>query len=752
MEWVPGLVLAKALEKTQRSIRRIALRSGWKFREATCRGGTRREYAVAALPPEVRSKVAVYFEQQQAEEDRRLQQEALSQAQEGELNRRISAAVAPLVAEDREKERVRLQRHEESLVKFHQLPRWQQNYALAKWEVIQAFENFMRENRFPLTTGQELFTREYNLLRVPVEDWVCEIYPEVAFTTLRTWIDQEYKHGMLGLIDCYGYHRKGSGFIDTCPELRKAILGILGHWPHARASQILEALRAQAPQEAQGLEIRTLQRFLKHYKAVENPSGFKFLADPNRWRHEDQVSFGSAFGDICRLNQLWEMDSSPADVMLKEGRYAILGVIDVYSRRLLLLVSRTSRATMVCTLFRWALLTWGVPESIKTDNGKEYIGSHFMRVIHDLKLEHIQCSFRSPEQKPFIEAAFKTFAYGLIELRPDYIGHSVAERKSLQEREAIARRMRQPGEVIQIHATAAELQDFCDDWTEAVYGRNPHSGEGMEGRSPFEVAAAWREPVRKIQDERALDILLAPVPGNRGRRIVRPKGIEIENAWYQSPGLIPYINQQLHCRWDPDNIGKIRVFGGHDLSEFLCEAANPEREGLNISLKEAAVAAHARQKAFIQEANREIKAAMKEIKKADIAQTVIEHRKAEAEKVLMLPHATVPHETLGLWEAAAAVKASERRIHPSVATISPEDREKALRFIEQYEAQEEIEEPKDQYKRLRLQETRTTEEEAWMRNFEQTPEGRGVLKFLQYREEDQEALERERQERSASVG
>ena len=66
---------------------------------------------------------------------------------------------------------------------------------------------------------------------------------------------------------------------------------------------------------------------------------------------------------VIRLNQVWELDSTPADVMCADGRHVIVGAMDAWSRRGRLLVVPVSRATAICALLRRCLIDWGVPET-----------------------------------------------------------------------------------------------------------------------------------------------------------------------------------------------------------------------------------------------------------------------------------------------------------------------------------------------------------------------------------------------------
>jgi len=56
--------------------------------------------------------------------------------------------------------------------------------------------------------------------------------------------------------------------------------------------------------------------------------------------------------------------------------------------------------------------------------------------------------------------------------------------------------------------TAAEVQELLERWLDAVYGNRPHAG--LHGSTPNAEFAAGeaRGEVRRVTDERLLDVLL----------------------------------------------------------------------------------------------------------------------------------------------------------------------------------------------------------------------------------------------------
>ena len=99
-------------------------------------------------------------------------------------------------------------------------------------------------------------------------------------------------------------------------------------------------------------------------------------------------------------------------------RYAIVAAIDIWSRQARVLVVPTSRATAIATLLRCCILEWGMPEAVRTDEGKDYTSRHVLGVLADLEVEHRPCPPYTPEAKPFVERFLGTLTRDLFATLP----------------------------------------------------------------------------------------------------------------------------------------------------------------------------------------------------------------------------------------------------------------------------------------------------------------------------------------------
>jgi hypothetical protein len=66
-------------------------------------------------------------------------------------------------------------------------------------------------------------------------------------------------------------------------------------------------------------------------------------------------------------------------------------------------------------------------------------------------------------------------------------------------------------------------------------------------------------PVRRIDDERTLDMILSPMPG-QGFRTVTKKGIRLENTVYFAAELHPMVGKRVLVRIDQQDMGRIYCF------------------------------------------------------------------------------------------------------------------------------------------------------------------------------------------------
>lgn len=458
----------------------------------------------------------------------------------------------------------------------------------ARLAVIAAFELFERGLRLNRQGCLAVFCDKYEMGSIKVEDWVKQTIPSVSRRSLMRWMSIK----RLGCVDNLAVDRSkaraGTGVLDTANggKVKAFVLSLIAHAPQLSAAQVRtqvedefgDALQVVSKGVQSSIEvppIRTFQHFLKVLKETHKVELVK-LTNPDKFRSTMALSGVGTLRHITDPNALWQIDASPVDALCVDGRHAIYACIDIATRRTIWYVSRTPRASAVALLIRKAILAWGVPDTIKTDNGSDFVAQDTKRLFSSIGITMELSEAYSPQQKGHVERAIKTFQHQFASLLPGYVGHSVAERKAIEDRKSFADRLGQDtAEAFGVSLSGAELQQAIDRWSETMYAHAPHGG--LKGRTPFQAAAESTTPIRTV-DERALDVLLMPVAGKNGIRTTTKFGIRIDHYHYICAAILP--GTDVFVRRDPNDMGRVHAFTP-DHGTYLGEAICPELSGIH---------------------------------------------------------------------------------------------------------------------------------------------------------------------------
>ena len=639
------------------SVSRLAKKEGWTSRTRQQVGGGL-EYHVTNLPPAARKQLATTTAPSATDN----QQAGKTAARKNQISQSLDLAT------DARKKQA-------GLAAMAVLSGEPKARATARLEILGALDRYQSITGINISTARKLFAATYNEGGIAVSTRTQDIISDISARSLDRWAGALTKNGAAALAGDYG-NRTGSSKIDQDPELKDFVLGMITERPHCSPKQVLTAIKARFNSD-KAPAIRSLQRWMNRWKE-DNAELFTAVSNPDAWKNKYMYAFGDASGDIARLNQRWEFDSTPADIMLTDGRHNIIGVIDVYSRRVKMVVSRTSKASAVASLIRHTILEWGVPEEAKTDNGADYVSEHIKRVFTGLEVTQTLCTPYQAWEKPHIERFFHTFSHGLLELVNGYIGHNVEDRNAIESRRSFADRLLDRNQVVDINLTADELQTYCDRWVTDLYHHEPHAG--LNGKTPFEITAASTDQIRAISNQRALDLLLAEAPTNKGIRTVGKKGIRVDSGLYIAIELGRYSGEQVAVRYDPEDYGVIYVYSLD--GTFICLAEDPTVTGANR--KEIAAIAKTRQREAVQKKRKELKRIATKQNVRDIAEEVLNHAHS-AHNVTAFPQPTTPHQSAGMEAAAEAALANQI---PSKHTATPVDDQAHQASVAQFEQAE----------------------------------------------------------------
>ena len=246
--------------------------------------------------------------------------------------------------------------------------------AYTKTKIVEACTRFAKANQLHKKPARAAFCSLYaqgELASIYIDKKTKELIPSLSVSTLLRWQKQLKAEGVASLAGKkLGQTRS---IIEASPEIKELVMGILVKYPHSSAQHIQSSIKIRFGNVC---SLRAVQRFLAKWKE-DNKQVFTSLSNPDVWRSRYRAAGGNASADILRLNQVWEFDSTKADIMLSDNkRHVIVGCISVYTRRLKFHVSRSSSSMAVASLLKKAIIDWGVPEIIVTDNGSDYVSKH----------------------------------------------------------------------------------------------------------------------------------------------------------------------------------------------------------------------------------------------------------------------------------------------------------------------------------------------------------------------------------------
>ena len=641
-EWftTKDLIKFDGLPSTEPGIRKKADTEAWESRPRTKGKGL--EYHIDSLPAKARTAIKI------------------SQAKK-------AASSVTIINDDS----ARQLRKEQSLERYRQLSDSLKRTIDAKLEILEAAKAFHTASGLSKGAAYTEFAKAYKADDITVEPWVREVQPACSRPRLYEWEKALKEHGIDALAGDRGKGRRATGAIDTQPALREYIIGMIVAQPHIKMSVLFKAMNAEfAGTDINLVSLRSLERWVDKWKQ-DNAQVFCAVTSPDKWKNKYMAAMGSASEHVIALNQLWEFDSTPADLMLTDGRHSILGVIDVYSRRTIFVVMPTSDSKGVAKVIRRAILEWGVPQVAKTDNGADYKSKWIKHVFKALDIEQEFCPPFQGWKKPHIERVFKTFSHDVAELLPGFIGHNVSERQLIESRKSFSDRLFKKDQLIEVKMSSAELQQFCNDWLAHEYHSREHASLKC---SPNEQVASWAGAIRTVSNERLLDVLLSEPAGTR---TIRKDGISLNGGTYIHAELAAHMGESVSVFYDETDMGRIYVYNSN--GEFLCTAEDPSITG--VSRTEVAAKAKDVQREAVQEERRRLKAASRKVTKRDVAQQILEHRAAEerAEKVRHFPRPQVEHGSAGLSAAADALNANQNQLPSWFDKDQPIDTEPATK-------------------------------------------------------------------------
>lgn len=707
-EWFTASELAglPGMPATDRAIRIRADKQGWQSRPR--RSGKGSEYHIHSLPGETRRVLA---EQAVAE-----QGQAVTDHAAGAL------AMAKLM----EREKPIKPDAGRKLLTLGEAPRKKVDARLLILNAASTFlTSYIAVDQGEI--GRALFVEAYRERRLPLPNSVYAAQRPFSKSTLRRWQDSLHGEGPAALAG--NYQRERPSTVEQSPDLGPFLTALVTAKPHlANKWQTLHETVSQYNEMNQlGWHIpsqSSLRRWLGKWLA-ENKVAFTFATNPEGYNNQYRTAVEEMYPWVSRPNDVWEFDSTPVDAMLVDGRHSIIAVIDVYTRRVSLLVAKTSSSEGICLLLRKTLLGWGTLNEnglMRTDNGSDYVSQRVMSVCSLLGINVSRSNAYSGWEKPFIERFFRTLSHGLIELLPSYIGHSVADRQVIEARKSFAKRLeekRKPEaekEIYNLAMTADQLQTLLDSWVEAYYHRRKHR---MLGMSPNEKYQQARYSRAEVVDASALDLLL----NHLGEATVGKGFINAGGLKYTAPELAEHSwkAQRVSVFVDPNDVGRAYLYRTGDWSERI-EAINAELLGNGISPDAWRAAKKADSKALTA-FRREMKNLAKTFGIDDLHRDLVDHMVEQAKDTLQFQQKVSQLDNPALAALSGVLGQQEDRSYSAAELTAIEQQREARAERREAEARRERPQLKSEFEvakdlaERQLQEPLNEHDAQWLKRY-----------------------------------
>lgn len=233
----------------------------------------------------------------------------------------------------------------------------------ARLAILAAAEKFRAASRSSVEADQA-FCLAYNTGTIALDSWIYDRVRRVSPRTLRRWWEAIKAGEPMRLTASSRLNRQGTARLLLAEQgaVEKYITALLIQQPYLTADKIrlmvavefgeaLSVIRAGGRVETVALPgLRAFNRFLAGLRE-RNRHLLLARTDPDRYKSSVRIA-GLSRDQVTRLNPLWEIDASPADVLTKDGRHSLYVLIDVYSRRILTLITKTPRAEAALLLIR----------------------------------------------------------------------------------------------------------------------------------------------------------------------------------------------------------------------------------------------------------------------------------------------------------------------------------------------------------------------------------------------------------------
>lgn len=425
--------------------------------------------------------------------------------------------------------------------------------------VVKAYESFRKE----------YLKRDYR--KAFIEYFKSE-YPEIDAELklnagkLEDWVKKYKENGAAGLTD--GRGGSGKGTTSLSEDMQNDFLSLYLTDKKPPITTCYNVLKIYY--DDQGIKIPHLSSF-KRFASSIPPSVISLYREGKKHFSDNHIaSIPTVYERNMKSNDEWVADHHIYDVMVNgSGKIARAWLsiwFDRHSRAVVGYVINLCEpnADIVLDSFIDAVTKNGVPKRVHIDNGKDYKAHDLFNCDNPESLVSVlnvavRHAIPYNAKAKSVERLFRTLE-DLNKLLDSYIGNSPGNRPESMK-----------GLNKKIASKCMTYEEF-KQYAEAVikvYNNTPHSGRGMNNRTPKEVYEADLESVRRFEPE-AFEAIMRR---STNTATVNKNGVkfrELQGIWYNSETLQELaFGKKVYARYKTSDVSKIHIYN-EETGEFIC--------------------------------------------------------------------------------------------------------------------------------------------------------------------------------------
>lgn len=463
---------------------------------------------------------------------------------------------------------------------------------------------FLRNAAIPLRDGDRPFAdpladtfrkqtmdeamRRFALLRPHIEEGISLVSvaraADVPIRTAQRWLSRYREHGLDGL----SRRTRSDGDKRKLPDdLVRLIEGMALRKPRLSCAAIQRRIAALAktrdwPLPSYGT-VHSIIRALDPAMVTLAQEGSAAYRDRYELIYRHRAS---------TPNALWQADHTMIDILIldvngKVARPWLTAIMDDHSRAIagyfVFLGAPSALQTSLAlrqAIWRKQNPDWpvcGIPDVLYVDHGSDFTSEHLDQAAAALRVQLIYSAVARPQGRGKIERFFGTLN---TELLPELPGNLVDGRPTTMPKLSLS-----------------DLDTAIGIWITGTYNARRHSEIGVSPVTSW-CAQGWLPQMPDSLED--LDQLLVMVAKPR---MVRRDGIHFQGLRFMSSTLAPYVGENVTVRYDPRDLGEVRVF---HKNRFLCRAISPEHAHETVALKDIQTARSAHRRALRQQINERV--------------------------------------------------------------------------------------------------------------------------------------------------